>query len=275
MSGISLTSSMRSNLLALQDTANMMGTTQTRLATGRKVNSATDNASAFFSAQQGFDKSSTLLTLKDDMGEALQKIKTAMTAVSSTTDVLKQMKSLVQQAKTNSDSTTKADLMKQFNDLNKQVGFMTANDANYKGTNLLSDSTNDLEVTLSDVSTSKFTVSATDVSTGDYAVADGSDWDDASSGATNIQTSLDAVNDAITAFTSLSKTLASGSTFIQSRIDFTQNLSDVFKTGAENLVNADMNEESASMLTLQTRNSLATSALSISNQAAQAVLRLF
>jgi flagellin-like hook-associated protein FlgL len=272
MSGITLTGSMRSNLLSLQSTSSLMDTTQTRLSTGRKVNSAIDNAQSYFSAQQGYDKATALSDLKDDMGEALQKVKTAVTAVSSAISVLKQMKSLANQAKTTSDTDTKADLMNQFNDLKGQLDDITGNDANYKGTNLLSDSSNDLEITFNETATSKYTISATDVTTGNYAVADGASW---STDAAEIQTSIDDVTSAITAFQSLSKTLAAGSSFVQTRVDFTNEVSNIFKTGADNLVNADMNEESANMLTLQTRNSLGTSALSISNQASQAVLKLF
>ena len=49
----------------------------------------------------------------------------------------------------------------------------------------------------------------------------------------------------------------------------------VLESGANNLVNADMNEEGANMLMLQTRQALGTSSLSIASQAAQSVLRLF
>jgi flagellin-like hook-associated protein FlgL len=47
------------------------------------------------------------------------------------------------------------------------------------------------------------------------------------------------------------------------------------QTGADNLVLADMNEESANMLMLQTQQALGVSSLSISAQSAQSVLRLF
>jgi flagellin len=49
----------------------------------------------------------------------------------------------------------------------------------------------------------------------------------------------------------------------------------VLQTGSDNLVLADTNEEGANMLALQTRQSLSTTALSLANQANQAVLRLF
>ena len=75
MESVQLTASMRSNLLSLQATAKLMGVTQERLATGRRVNSPVDDAAAYFSAKLGFDKADDLTALKADMGEALQKIK--------------------------------------------------------------------------------------------------------------------------------------------------------------------------------------------------------
>ena len=62
---------------------------------------------------------------------------------------------------------------------------------------------------------------------------------------------------------------------MQTRQDFTKNLINTLQTGADNLVLADTNEEGANMLALQTRQSLSTTALSLANQASQAVLRLF
>ena len=61
----------------------------------------------------------------------------------------------------------------------------------------------------------------------------------------------------------------------QTRKDFTKNMIDTLQTGADNLVLADTNEEGANLLALQTRQSLSTTALSLSAQADQNVLRLF
>jgi len=59
------------------------------------------------------------------------------------------------------------------------------------------------------------------------------------------------------------------------RQDFTTGMIATLQTGADNLTLADMNEEGANMLMLQTRQSLGTTALSLASQAAQSVLRLF
>ena len=92
-------------------------------------------------------------------------------------------------------------------------------------------------------------------------------------------------SDINTAFTNLTAALgylrsqaaAFGSSLsvVQTRQDFTKAMVNTLQTGADNLVLADSNQEGANMLALQTRQSLSTTALSLANQASQAVLRLF
>ena len=72
-----------------------------------------------------------------------------------------------------------------------------------------------------------------------------------------------------------SKEMSNALSTITTRQDFTEKMINTLEDGASNLVNADMNEESASMLMLQTRQQLGTSSLSMASQAAQAVLKLF
>jgi flagellin-like hook-associated protein FlgL len=70
-----------------------------------------------------------------------------------------------------------------------------------------------------------------------------------------------------------SKNLANNLNIITTRQDFTDNMISTLKTGSDNLTLADMNQEGANMLMLQTRQSLGTTALSLSSQAAQSILR--
>ena len=71
------------------------------------------------------------------------------------------------------------------------------------------------------------------------------------------------------------ETFGTNSSTIQTRQDFEKNMINTLQTGADNLVLADQNQESANLLTLQTRQQLEVSALSIANQANQSVLKLF
>ena len=63
MSGIVLSASVRQNLLSLQSTADLLATTQNDLATGKKVNSALDNPTNFFTAQSLNNRASDICSM--------------------------------------------------------------------------------------------------------------------------------------------------------------------------------------------------------------------
>ena len=77
MSAITLTASMRSNLASLKSIQNQMDITQERLSTGKKVNSAIDNASSFYQARSLTNRASDLEALLDSMGQGIQTIEAA------------------------------------------------------------------------------------------------------------------------------------------------------------------------------------------------------
>jgi flagellin-like hook-associated protein FlgL len=96
-------------------------------------------------------------------------------------------------------------------------------------------------------------------------------WNDRS----DIQNAIDQLNKATTILRNASSSLGTNLNIVQTRQDFTSDFSNVLTEGASKLTQADQNEESANMLTLQTRQQLGTIALSLANQAQQAILRLF
>jgi flagellin-like hook-associated protein FlgL len=264
---------MQGNLISLQNINTEIQKVQTALSTGKAVNSASDDAVAFFSAQQGYNQATSLNQLKAAMGEGLQTVSTALNSITSATSILQQMKGLANQALSTSDTTQKGNLQTQYNQLQSQLNEITQNDANYKGTNLLSGQTgNNLTIDFNSTATSSITISSVDTTTTAYQPAAASGW---ATSDTNITASQTAVTTAIASFNGLSQTLGSYNALIQTRSDFTTQLSNIFQTGADNLTNADINKESADMLALQTQQQLSVSALSLANQANQSVLRLF
>jgi flagellin-like hook-associated protein FlgL len=92
---------------------------------------------------------------------------------------------------------------------------------------------------------------------------------------TNITAAIADLDNAKVTLRSQSQNLSNSLSTITTRQDFTQNMINTLEDGAANLVNADMNEEGANMLMLQTRQALGTTSLSLASQAAQSVLRLF
>ena len=109
MSKIHLTSSMRSNLLSLQNTSKLQGITQERLATGLKVNSAIDNPSAYYTAQSLSNRASDLSALLDSMGQAIQCVKAATEGAETATSFISQMQAVTEQALTDVELLTAAD----------------------------------------------------------------------------------------------------------------------------------------------------------------------
>lgn len=377
MSDISLTASMRSNLLSLQNTQSLMDTTQERLSTGKKVNSALDNPSSFYTAQSLTNRASDLSALLDSMGQGVQTIKAANEGIESITEFVQQAKSVANQARdeankvasssgmydsTKIEAATKFQLsvtyngetqsvqvtapkvaatgvemaakiqeelekltfgtpatalggdvfevtyeddafkmtsangeeakisfevggakmdatagnanrvkaISQFNDILDQIDQL-AKDSGYKGVNLLGGTDQSLTVIFNEDRSSNLTIQGVDASTKGLDISRVTDW----GSNTNIDASIEEVEDAINELRNMASEFGNNYSIVQNREDFTENLINVLEEGSDKLVLADMNEESANMLALQTRQQLGVNSLSLASQAAQAVLKLF
>ena len=282
MSQISLTASMRSNLLSLQGTADLMSQTQERLATGKKVNSAIDNPSSYYTAQSLNNRANDLSGLLDSMGQAVSTIKAANEGIEAITSFVEQAKAVAQSALDTTDATSRKKYMDQFNEIRSQID-ATAEDAGYKGINLLRDQ--DLTVKFSDKAGSSLTIEGEDTTSGNDAGTTGlkikkaAGWDgtgeQAAAAKTDIEAAITNTTNAINTLRTLASTFGNNYSIVQTREEFTNNLINVLEEGADKLTLADMNEESANMLALQTRQQLAINSLSLASQAAQSVLQLF
>ncbi|WP_137152422.1 flagellin [Devosia sp. FKR38] len=108
MSDISLSKAVRSNLLSLKGTADMMAETQTRLSTGNKVNSALDNPSNWFTAKGLTNRASDLNALMDSMANGIQTLKAADNGLSAMTKTLESMQSTLRQARQDKSFNTES-----------------------------------------------------------------------------------------------------------------------------------------------------------------------
>lgn len=376
MSEISLTASMRSNLLSLQNTQSLMDTTQERLSTGKKVNSALDNPSSFYTAQSLTNRASDLSALLDSMGQGIQTIKAANEGIESITEFVQQAKSVANQARdeankvagstgnydaekieantefnitvtyngeTKSEEVTLTDAktsgieaaekiqdvlqamgfgadstalganytvafedgafkvssangeeikisfevggtkmsatagnanrlksVSQFNDVLDQIDRL-AKDSGYKGVNLLGGTDQSLTVIFNEDRSSSLTIQGVDGSTKGLNISRVTDW-----GSNNaVDISISEVESAVNELRNMASEFGNNYSIVQNREDFTENLINVLEEGSDKLTLADMNEESANMLALQTRQQLGINSLSLASQAAQAVLKLF
>jgi flagellin-like hook-associated protein FlgL len=275
---ITLTAGMRQNLVSLQKTNNLMELTQTRLASGKKVNTALDDPVKFFAALGHNNRANDLSVRKSEMGEAIQTIKAANNGIEAITDLIESAKSTAQSALAIDACTTTTStnyiqisaLAVQFDTLRSQIDDL-ATDAGYKGTNFLQQSTLVVdfhetanESTLSIVGFDGDTTGLTI----DSAIAL---WSlDAS-----VTSAIADMDTAKTTLRTKAQSLSNSLSTITTRQNFTTNMINTLEDGAADLVNADMNEEGANMLMLQTRQALGTTSLSLASQAAQNILRLF
>ncbi|HPJ97387.1 MAG TPA: hypothetical protein PK022_08745 [Syntrophales bacterium] len=372
---VSLTSGMRSNLLSLQGTVDLLNRTQNRLSTGKKVNTAIDNPVSFFASQALNSRASVIDSLKDAMGQAVQTIQAADKGIKAITAMIEQAKGIAQSAlsadsgagtgngpatitlssfaagsvltiggqaftatgagtpgtgefyiggtdvadaqglaaainangtltaagysatasgnvvtisNSNTDVTAAnvtvtagataayfdpsdelSTLQAQFNEMRNQIDDLAA-DAGYKGKNLLSGDTTLQALTVKFEGTHQLAVTGFDASTTGLQIAEAA-WTNAAS----IETSITSLDTALTTLRQEASSLSGNLSIITVRQDFSNNMINTLTEGADKLTLADTNEEGANMLMLQTRQSLSTTALSLSAQAAQSVLRLF
>lgn len=105
---ITLSSAVRSNLLSLQKTADLLGKTQGRLATGLKVNSALDDPTAFFTASALNSRASDLNRLQDFVGNAIQTLRAADEGISAITNLVEAAEATARQALQTAGSTSTA-----------------------------------------------------------------------------------------------------------------------------------------------------------------------
>ena len=165
---------------------------------------------------------------------------------------------------------TRTSLQSDYNNVLTQIDALAA-DASYNGVNLLDG--DDLKVVFNETGTSSLTISGVTFDSTGLGLSAVSGAGFQSDG--DIDTTIATLDTALASLRTQSSKFGSNLTTVQTRQDFTKNLINTLQTGADTLVLADTNEEGANLLALQTRQQLSTTALSLSAQADQAVLRLF
>jgi flagellin-like hook-associated protein FlgL len=386
MSGIVLSASVRQNLLSLQSTAELLSTTQNRLATGKKVNTALDNPTNFFTAQGLDNRANDISNLLDGIGNGVQVLQAANTGITSLQKLVDTAKSIANQVlqttvgyapkstvssaaalggtsanlvdgvtiksgdvlaiaatgggtatsitfgateslaqlntalaannlsasldnanklviTTTNDAASstigavtytntgggtvtfgavaapvadpasqsiRSNLVSQYNNIIAQIT-TTAQDSSFNGINLLNG--DNLKLTFNE--TGKSTLNITGVSynatgLGLNTLVSGTDFLDNNSA----NAAITKLSNASNALRSEASTLGSNLSIVQIRQDFSKNLINVLQTGSSNLTVADTNEEAANSQALSTRQSIAVSALALSNQSQQSVLQL-
>ena len=167
-------------------------------------------------------------------------------------------------------NATRTSLESDFNNVLAQIDGLVS-DASYNGVNLLNG--DDFKVLFNETGTSSLTITGVTFNKSGLGLANVGAGTFQADG--NIDLEIAKLNTALTTLRTQASKFGSNLSTVQTRQDFTKNMIDALKTGADNLVLADTNEEGANLLALQTRQQLSTTALALSAQADQAVLRLF
>jgi flagellin len=315
-SDITLTGAQRAALLTLQNVADLSDRTQTRLTTGKKVNSVVDNAVSFFQAKALDDRASDFTDRKDGIDQGISSITAALDALDSIDSLLKQMKGVAEAAKTQT-ATERASSTTQFEELGSQISQLIE-DASYQGLNLLNNTGSQLDVSFStrtasrlqvdgfDLNTTSVTATGTrglftsidtDVAAGAFGAnlsfvgvsaltltaitqTDALSFTDFNQIGTNnsyleaVDDIVSQLDDAISRVRSVSAELGTNVAILQTRLDFTDLYVNTLQGGSDKLTLADLNEEGANLVALQTRQQLGIQSLAIAGQNQQAILAL-
>ncbi len=273
MAEITLSAAVRSNLLALKETANLISRTSDRLSTGLAINSPVDGAKAFFESKGLSDRAATINEKKDSIDQAVSSVSVALEAVNAIDSIVEQLKGVVNSAASAATAAEFTELNSQYNALILQVDNLAA-DASYQGVNLVNGTGTTLTVYFSNTTTSQLAIAsvglthATATGLGIYTAA-------ALSTAANRTCAINQLDAAIATLDSKAKTLGSNVALLQTRLDFSSTYANELQGGADKLVLANITEEGANLVALQTRQQLGISSLAFAGQSEQSILSLF
>lgn len=288
-------------LQSLNATNSSLASTQKQISTGYRVSDATDDGGAFAVAQKVRSDVSALTTVNQQLGNAKGLVTTALSSLTSISNTLVTAKGLL--ASIGDQSTTadqRAQYVTTFKALVKSVADAT-DGSTYNGQSLLGSASGGVTASAAGVSVIKnesgatSTLAAEDNSgtAASLAALIGASFSRNSAGVdTFTPASTDAATQTAAAgalvgsgagtFTALQTTnsnqlnqAGADSNYLDSQITFNSNKIDSLNSGLGSLVDADLTKESAQLQSLQIKQQLGTQALSIANQAPQALLSLF
>lgn len=307
MSDISLSAAGRTSLISLQQTADLSARTQGRLTSGKKVNSVLDNAVAYFQAQGLTNRATDLTARKDTIDQGLSTLQSTLRGVQSASNFLTSIKGLVQAAQSQ-NASQRAATTTSIKEIGRQLNQLLK-DTSYNGLNILTSTAAKLSVQFSERTAAVLNVKGFDLDSTAAAQARAAFTDAAafnsqgsflfeniatfalsSGGLSNLagsvaqsqaslagsrfQAIISRLDRAITQIQNLGSQLGVQVSILQTRADFTTNYANDLKTGSDKLTLADLNEEGANLVALNTRQSLGIQALSVAGQNQQAVLQL-
>ena len=144
MTDIALTAAQRTSLLSLQNTQSLSERTQTRLSTGRSINTVVDDAVNFFRAQALTNRSNDFALRREEIDQGISSLNTALQAIESIDNLLNQLKGIVEAARSQS-TQERISATTQFIEIGEQISELVE-DAAYQGLNLLNSTNSTLDI---------------------------------------------------------------------------------------------------------------------------------
>jgi flagellin-like hook-associated protein FlgL len=254
---VNLSSAVRTTLDATQRVSELQARTQEHLATGLR-NNLIDDPQAVSIANSLSNRASDLLITKDALGQGASTVGATLYGLEFIDSLLDQAKAIAVQYEGTSDPAQQAALTQQFNVIAQQIDF-AAQDTSYGGTNLIGAAPDTLNIVANEDGSSSINVT-------------GTASDSASLGLTLSVAGVDAAQTSVRAN---AESIATSASVISIREDFNDKLVNSLEEGAAKLTRADLNEEAANALSLQTREQLSTFATGIAAQSDRSILQLF
>ena len=263
-------------LVALQNltsTESQLQAAQNQVSTGLAVSSAQDDGAIFAIAQNQRGESSALTAVVQSLQRVQSTVNVAASSGTTVSGILNQLKSTALSASdTSTNTASRLALNATFTALLGQIKSVVSN-SSFNGINLIDGSVANLAALASTNGASKLTVAAQSLALG------GANITVASTASITTVTlavaALAAVGASIKNVNNALAKLGSSANALQTQITFTGNLQDTIDVGVGNLVNANLAKESATLTSLQTKQSLGIQALSIANASSQSLLSLF
>jgi flagellin len=269
-------------LQSLSATNKGLATTQTRINTGLNVASTKDDSASFTIAQTLRGDLGGLKAVNSSLNRAKSVLDVAVAGAEQISDIVNEMKKKAyESADAGIDASSRTAINQDFVALRDRITTIV-NSADFNGTNLLKSGGGSISALQSlqdgDTGTANWqpdslSVSNVGLGLGGSVVTVAANGDVSSQSAA--QTMVDTLTTTQTNLKSSLSTLGAASRRIDAQLTFSSKLSDVVESGIGNLVDADLAKESARLQALQVKQQLGIQALSIANQAPQAIMSLF
>lgn len=259
MGDVSLSKGVRANLLQLQRSDALRQQIADRLATGRRINRVADDPQDFYAARAAANRVSDLFGLKSGISQALSSTEAAQAGIGAVEDLTHQLQGIAMAARGGTAEQRQA-AAEQFDQIRAQISSL-ASDTSYAGVSLIGDPADDQTTDVGDLSGATITVEGRASSTD--ALGIGTAAGDYNSFATDadIEAALSDLSGAVAQTRSTAQRFGSDIATLNTRQDFTQNLSNTIQAAEDKLAGADLNEEAARQVALQLQDRFATAGL--------------